>query len=156
MKSGLFTINDIMKKMENYCMYQERCHQEIENKLNEFNLIPQAKEAILLHLLENNYLNEERFSKAFARGKFTVKKWGKQRIIRELRSKNISDYNIKSALTEIDEDDYRNTFDELAEKRLKEIKERNIYKKRKKLADYLLYRGWESDIVYSKVTELIK
>ena len=145
-----------MKKMENYCVYQERCHQEIENKLKEFNLIPQAKEAILLHLLENNYLNEERFSKAFARGKFTVKKWGKQRIVRELRSKNISDYNIKSALTEIDEDDYRNTFDELAEKRLKEIKERNIYKKRKKLADYLLYRGWESDIVYSKVTELIK
>ena len=156
MKSGLFTINDIMKKMENYCVYQERCHQEIENKLKEFNLIPQAKEAVLLHLLENNYLNEERFSKAFARGKFTVKKWGKQRIIRELRSKNISDYNIKSALTEIDEDDYRNTFDELAEKRLKEIKERNIYKKRKKLADYLLYRGWESDMVYSKVTELIK
>lgn len=156
MKSGLFTINDIMKKMENYCVYQERCHQEIENKLKEFNLIPQAKEAILLHLLENNYLNEERFSKAFARGKFTIKKWGKQRIVRELRLKNISDYNIKSALKEIDEDDYINTFDELAEKRLKEIKERNIYKKRKKLADYLLYRGWESDIVYSKVTELIK
>jgi regulatory protein len=145
-----------MKKMENYCMYQERCHQEIENKLKEFNLIPQAKEAILLHLLENNYLNEERFSKAFARGKFTIKKWGKQRIVRELRLKNISDYNIKSALKEIDEDDYINTFDELAEKRLKEIKERNIYKKRKKLADYLLYRGWESDMVYSKVTELIK
>jgi regulatory protein len=156
MKSGLFTINDIMKKMENYCVYQERCHQEIENKLKEFNLIPQAKEAILLHLLENNYLNEERFSKAFARGKFTIKKWGKQRIVRELRLKNISDYNIKSALKEIDEDDYINTFDELAEKRLKEIKERNIYKKRKKLADYLLYRGWESDMVYSKVTELIK
>ncbi|MCB0458491.1 MAG: regulatory protein RecX [Flavobacteriaceae bacterium] len=156
MKSGLFTINDIMKKMENYCVYQERCHQEIENKLKEFNLIPQAKEAVLLHLLENNYLNEERFSKAFARGKFTIKKWGKQRIIRELKLKNISEYNIKSALKEIDEDDYRNTFDELAEKRLKEIKERNIYKKRKKLADYLLYRGWESDMVYSKVTELIK
>ena len=156
MKSSLFTINDIMKKMENYCVYQERCHQEVENKLKEFNLIPEAKEVILLHLLENNYLNEERFSKAFARGKFTIKKWGKQRIVRELRLKNISDYNIKSALKEIDDNDYINTFDELAEKRLKEIKERNIYKKRKKLADYLLYRGWESDMVYSKVTELIK
>ena len=142
--------------MENYCVYQERCHQEVENKLKEFNLIPEAKEVILLHLLENNYLNEERFSKAFARGKFTIKKWGKQRIVRELRLKNISDYNIKSALKEIDDNDYINTFDELAEKRLKEIKERNIYKKRKKLADYLLYRGWESDMVYSKVTELIK
>lgn len=156
MKSSLFTINDIMKKMENYCVYQERCHQEVENKLKEFNLIPEAKESILLHLLENNYLNEERFSKAFARGKFTIKKWGKQRIVRELRLKNISDYNIKSALKEIDDNDYINTFDELAEKRLKEIKERNIYKKRKKLADYLLYRGWESDMVYNKVTELIK
>jgi regulatory protein len=145
-----------MKKMENYCVYQERCHQEVENKLKEFNLIPEAKESILLHLLENNYLNEERFSKAFARGKFTIKKWGKQRIVRELRLKNISDYNIKSALKEIDDNDYINTFDELAEKRLKEIKERNIYKKRKKLADYLLYRGWESDMVYNKVTELIK
>jgi regulatory protein len=145
-----------MKKMENYCVYQERCHQEVENKLKEFNLIPEAKESILLHLLENNYLNEERFSKAFARGKFTIKKWLKQRIVRELRLKNISDYNIKSALKEIDDNDYINTFDELAEKRLKEIKERNIYKKRKKLADYLLYRGWESDMVYNKVTELIK
>ena len=118
-------------------------------------LIDKAKEIILLHLLEHDFLNEERFSKTYARGKFRIKKWGKRRIGRELKSKNISDYNIKSAMKEIDEAEYYTTFDKLAEKRFLELTETDIYKKRKKLANYLLYRGWESDLVYKKVVELI-
>ena len=118
-------------------------------------LITEAKEYILLHLLEHDFLNEERFSKSFARGKFRIKKWGKQRIVRELKFRNISDYNIKSALDEINNDEYSNTFNGIAKKRLAAIKEGNIYKKRKKLADYLLYRGWETELVYKKVIELI-
>ena len=118
-------------------------------------LITEAKEYILLHLLEHDFLNEERFSKSFARGKFRIKKWGKQRIVRELKFRNISDYNIKSALDEINNDEYNNTFNEIAKKRHATIKESNIYKKRKKLADYLLYRGWETELVYKKVIELI-
>ena len=145
-----------IKKMEHYCSYQERCHQEVENKLRGMNLIEKVKETIILHLLEHDFLNEERFSKTFARGKFRIKKWGKQRIKRGFKARNISEYNIISGLAEITEDEYIKTFEELAYKRFSEIKETNIYKKRKKIADYLLYRGWESDLVYNKVLELVK
>ncbi len=150
-----YTVEEAQKKMENYCAYQERCHKEVENKLFEMNLIPLAKEQIILHLLKHNFLNEERFSKAFARGKFNIKKWGKVRIVRELKFRYISAYNIKSALTEIDEVKYYKTFNQLAQKRFDAIKESNPYKKRKKLADYLLYRGWETDLVYQKIKELM-
>ena len=151
----IYTVEKTKKKMEYYCAYQERCHQEVENKLIKEGVTGEAKEYILLYLLENDFLNEERFSKAFARGKFRIKKWGKQRIIRELKFRNISDYNIASALKEIDEDEYYTTFDELARKRILNSKETDSYKKRKKLADYLLYRGWEATLVYDKVMELI-
>ena len=154
-KNKSFTVKEATRKMESYCAYQERCHKEVEIRLKEMNLIDLAKEVIILHLLEHDFLNEERFSKTFARGKFRIKKWGKQRITRELRMKSISDYNIKSALKEIDDVEYYKTFDELAEKRLLELNETDVYKKRKKMADYLLYRGWETALVYKKITELI-
>jgi regulatory protein len=154
-KNKSFTVKEATRKMESYCAYQERCHKEVELRLKEMNLIDLAKEVIILHLLEHDFLNEERFSKTFARGKFRIKKWGKQRIMRELRMKSISDYNIKSALKEIDDVEYYKTFDELAEKRLLELNETDVYKKRKKMADYLLYRGWETALVYKKITELI-
>ncbi|APG66134.1 recombinase RecX [Tenacibaculum todarodis] len=150
-----FTVEEIKRKIEHYCAYQDRCHKEVEAKLKEYSVIPEARELILLSLMNDNFLNEERFSKSFARGKFRIKKWGKQRIVRELKFKDISAYNIKTALKEIDEVEYINSFNELAEKRLKQITETDIYKKRKKLADYLLYRGWESSLVYAKINELI-
>lgn len=150
-----YTIDEALKRMENYCVYQERCHKEVEEKLIEMRLIPEAKEKIILHLIENNFLNETRFAQAFARGKFRIKKWGKQRISRELKFRNISAYNIKVALEQISFDEYEDTLNKLAAQRLSQIQEKNKYKKRKKLADYLLYRGWESDLVYEKITTLI-
>jgi len=151
-----YTVNEALKRMENYCAYQERCHKEVDSKLFEMNMIDLAKEEIILHLLKHNFLNEERFAKVYARGKFNIKKWGKIRIVRELKFRNISAYNIKSALTEIDIDDYLITFNTLAEKKHQNIKESNPYKKSKKLTDYLLYRGWETDLVYKKVKELMQ
>ncbi|WP_062056906.1 regulatory protein RecX [Aquimarina longa] len=149
------TVVEATRKMEHYCAYQERCHKDIEHKLRTMTLIPEAKEKIILHLLEHNFLNEERFAKSFARGKFNIKKWGKQRIIRELKFREISAYNIKTALKEISEIDYHNTFHELAEKKYNTIIALDKNKKRKKLADFLLYRGWETHLVYEKVNELI-
>ncbi len=151
-----YTVEDAKRALEKYCAYQERCHKEVEQKLYDYNMIPEAKELIIVHLIEHNFLNEERFAKSYARGKFRIKKWGKQRITRELKFRNISAYNIKSALKEINENDYFSTFNTLAEKRFNSIKEPNIYKKKKKLADYLLYRGWESNLVYEKINSLIK
>jgi len=153
---NLLPIEQVIKKLEYYCAYQERCHQEVENKLYAMKLDKNSKETIMLHLLENDFLNEERFAKVFVRGKFRIKKWGNRRIEKELKTRNISEYNIRSGLKEISESDYLKSFNELAKKRISQIKETNVYKKRKKLADYLLYRGWESDLVYNKVMELVK
>lgn len=155
MNKKVYQIDEARLKMERYCAYQERCHQEVEMKLREMQLIPEAVEKILLHLLENDFINETRFAKAFTRGKFSIKKWGRNRITNELKKRKISEYNIIQALQEIDDSDYTKTLDALAEKRLKQITEKNKYKKRKKLADYLLYRGWESDLVYEKTINLV-
>jgi len=143
------------KKLEYYCAYQERCKQDVKNKLISMNISSHHIETIIQHLIENDFLNEERFAKAFCRGKFRIKKWGRQRIKRELKGKYITNEIINLALQEINEIEYHKTFNDLAKKRFLEIKENNIYKKRKKLADYLSYRGWESDAVYKKVLELI-
>ena len=152
----IHTVDEALTKLINYSVYRERYHKEVEQKLNEMRMIPEAKEKIIMHLIEHDLLNEERFAKAFARGKFRIKKWGKQRIIRELKYKGISKYNIDSALMEISDGDYLATFHELAEKKFNSITESNKNKKKKKLIDYLMYRGWENHLIYDKVNELIK
>jgi len=119
-------------------------------------MIPEAIDQIISHLIQENYLNEERFARAFARGKFRIKKWGRNRIVSELKQRSISKFNIKAALSEIDSDEYEATFDQLAEKRMAEIKEKHPQKRKKKLVDFLLYRGWESGLVYEKARELIR
>lgn len=152
-----YTVEEATSKLEGYCAYQERCHKEVNQKLRDMRMIPEAIDNIILHLLQHNFLNETRFAQAFARGKFNHKKWGKQRIVRELKFRDISKYNIDLGLKEISDEDYENTFNELALKRFQQLSsEKNLQKKRKKFVDYLLYRGWESFLVYDKVRELIK
>lgn len=151
-----YSVDEAQKKLENYCAYQERCHKEVRAKLRNMNMIPEAIDTIMVHLIEHNFLNEERFAKAFVSGKFRIKKWGKNRLIRELKFREISKYSIDVALKEIDLDDYYNTLDELTKKRIAQVKETNGYKKKKKVADYLLYRGWESHLVYEKLKEYLK
>ena len=119
-------------------------------------MIPEAIDHIIGHLIQNNYLNEQRFAKSFASGKFRIKKWGRNRIIRELKQREISNYAIKSALSQIEEVEYLKMFHDLATKRWLQITDQNIQKKKRKLADYLLYRGWESNLVYSKIMELTR
>jgi regulatory protein len=153
--SKTYTVDEAQKRLESYCAYQERCHKEVTQKLYDMKMIPEARDQIIVHLLQHNFLNEERFAKAFVRGKFRIKKWGKQRIQLELRRKDISKTIISIALKEISDDDYYSTFNDLAEKKAENIRETNTQKKRKKLADYLFYRGWESHLVYDKIRELI-
>ncbi len=151
-----YTVDEAQRKLENYCAYQERCHKEVRTKLKDMKMIPEAIDKIMVHLIDHNFLNEERFAKAFVRGKFRIKKWGKNRLVRELKFKDISKYAIDAALKEINDDDYFETLDELTQKRIAQVNEKNIYKKKKKVADYLLYRGWESNLVYEKINEYIK
>lgn len=154
MQNKVFTVDEIKRKLEQYCVYQDRCHKEVEQKMREYNLIPEAKEMILLSLLQDNFLNEERFAKSFARGKFRIKHWGKQRIVRELKFRNISSYNIKTALKEIDEQEYLKTIYSITEKRNEAISEPNIYKRKRKLIDFLMRKGYENELIYKTVDEV--
>ncbi|MDO4229329.1 MAG: regulatory protein RecX [Capnocytophaga sp.] len=149
-----YTVEEAKRKLEAFCAYQERYHKEVINKLQQMRMIPLAIDEIVVHLIQNGFLNEERFAKSFARGKFRYKKWGRVRIKQELKHRGLSVYVIQSALEEIDDEEYIEVFEALAEKKQAEIKEKNLYKAKRKLADYLLYRGWESDLVYDKINEL--
>jgi regulatory protein len=122
----------------------------------EYNLIPEAKELILLSLMKDNFLNEERFSKSFARGKFRMKSWGKQRIIRELKLRDISAYNIKTALKEIEEEEYIKTIYRITENRNNVTSETNTYKRKKKLVDFLMRKGFENELIFKTVNEVVK
>lgn len=154
MQKKSFTIEEIQRKIEQYCIYQDRCHKEVEKKLKEFTLIPEAKEQILINLLQDNFLNEERFAKSFARGKFRIKHWGKQRITRELKFREISSYNIKTALKEIDEQEYLQTIHNITEKRKQITTESNPYKLKQKLIGFLQRKGYEMDLVYKVVNDI--
>ncbi|WNH13821.1 regulatory protein RecX [Thalassobellus suaedae] len=151
-----YTVQEATKKLEHYCAYQERCHQEVRQKLEGMYMIPEAIDVIIVHLIKHNFLNEERFAKTFVQGKFRIKSWGINRLSFELKKKNVSKCNINLAISEIENEEYVEVFDGLAEKRANLLKETNIYKKRKKFIDYFLYRGWEPYLVYEKANELIK
>jgi len=149
-----YTVEEATKKLEHYCAYQERCHDEVIQKLKSYNMIPQAIDTIVVHLLDNNFLNEERFACSFARGKFRIKHWGKRRITNELKARNISKYNIDRALKEISTDEYYTTFHLIADKQWEASTEVNIMKRKKKVMDYLLRKGYESNIVQEKLSDL--
>ena len=145
------TLKEAQLKLEYYCSYQERCHQEVIQKANDLGMKSHETDAIVVHLIQNNFLNEERFARSFARGKHRIKLWGKNRIVNELKQRQISAPNIKCALTEIAEEEYEEAFDKLAERHWGTIKENNLQKKKKKFCDYLLRKGWESNLVYEKL-----
>jgi regulatory protein len=151
-----YTLQEATKKLEHYCAYQERCHKEVRQKLEDMHMIPEAIDVIMVHLLQHNFLNEERFAKTFVSGKFKIKAWGRRRLTYELKKKDISKVNINQALATISEAEYNEFFSYLSEKKANSIKETNIFKKKKKFTDYFLYRGWESYLVYEKANELIK
>jgi len=150
------THNEAQLKLEYYCSYQERCHLEVVQKLYDLGMKSNEVDAIVVYLLQNNFLNEERFARSFSRGKHRIKTWGKIRIVNELKQRQISVNNIKCALSEISEEEYQDTFDKLAERHWETIREINIQKKKKKFCDYLLRKGWESNLVYGKMKDLEK
>lgn len=152
----LFSYVEIRKKLEHYCAYQDRCHQEVYQKMFSFNLSAHEKEELMVYLIDNNFLNEERFAQSFVRGKHNYKKWGKVRITNELKARNISSTIIKIALKEINDSLYFETFDDLANKHWETISENNLMKKRKKFCDYFMRKGWENELIYEKVKELEK
>jgi regulatory protein len=153
---SIFTIKEATSKLEHFCAYQERCHAEVISKLYSLKMTPDEIDAVVVQLIENNFLNETRFACSFARGKHRIKQWGKIRITNELKMKQISSTNITLALKEISSEEYEETFIQLSERCWNNLREKNTLKKRKKFCDYMLRRGYESFLVYDKVTQLEK
>jgi regulatory protein len=153
-KKTTLTTNEIISKLEYYCSYQDRCHKEVEQKLRSFTLLPELKEQIIVHLIENKYIDEERFSKSFTRGKHNYKGWGKNRIVQELKFRDISKRNIDLALLELPNDIYLANFHTLSEKNWNAIKERKGQKKNKKFVDFLLRKGYETSLIFEKLKQL--
>ena len=150
-----FTPEQSLSKIKQYCAYQERCHSEVKTKLYSFGLNKNEVEEIVYLLITENYLNEERFAIMYAGGKFRMKQWGKNKIKQFLKFKQVSDYCIKKALMEIDEKDYRNTFYKLADQKIKSLKgEKNIFTKKRKLQDFLIRKGYESQLITEVVNDL--
>ena len=150
MEKKSFTFDEIKQKLVNYCVYQDRCHAEVEQKMKEFLLIDEAKEEILLYLMKENYLNEERFTRSHIRGKFYIKHWGKTKIKMHLRQKQISEKMISSCFDEIDEDDYRKTIVRIYEDYSSKQKGLKEYQKKSKTIKYLISRGFE----YEKINDI--
>ena len=147
------SVNDAIKKLEYYCSYQDRCYKEVTMKLKSLGMFQTAIDHILDHLVANNFLNEERFAKSFARGKHKFKQWGKRRIEQELKFRDISSYNIKTALKEI-ESDYLNNFYALAERKWQNITEPSLEKKKRKWVDFLMRKGYESNLIFEFLKDL--
>ena len=147
-KSIKLTPQQALLKMANYCAYQERCHSEAKNKLAELGIYYENADQIIAELITQNYLNEERFAKAYAGGKFRIKKWGRNKIKQELKQKQVSDYCIQQGLKEIDADDYLVTLKKEAKEKYEKVKDKNVLIKNNKTAQYLMSRGFEADLVW--------
>lgn len=138
-----YTFEEIKQKLVQYCAYQDRCHQEVEQKMKDFLLIPEAKEEILLYLMKENYLNEERFTRSYIRGKFYMKNWGRNKIRMHLKQKGISEKLISRCMDEIDATDYEKTLRKLFETYHSKLKGLKDYQKIIKTTKYLLSKGYE-------------
>ena len=151
----IITQKDIaLQKLMHYCAYQERCHQEVRSKLLSLEIYGDDLEEIIAELITENFLNEERFAKAYAGGKFRIKKWGKIRIKQELKKRKISDYCIKKAMQEIDEEGYMEGLYALIEKKRKTEKETNEFKLKGRLAKYAMSKGFESYLVWQALKDI--
>ena len=153
---NVLSLDELKNRMERYCAYQERCHQEVKTKLRKIGAFGDDSDVVISHLIKNDYLNETRFAVLYARSKFSIKKWGKKRIINELKQRKITIYNINKSLEQITEEDYILTFNTLAGKRWKQLKKKKepLSQQKKKLINYLQYRGWENDLIFELLNKL--
>jgi regulatory protein len=142
------TRTEALAKLQRYCAYQDRCHAEVRTKLIELGCYGQDLEDVMASLIEEKFLDEERFARSFARGKFRMKQWGRNRILQELKQRQISDYCIRKAMEEINEQDYLKTLKEVLEKRAGQIAEVDDFARKGKLAQYAMSRGFEGEIVW--------
>jgi regulatory protein len=151
-----FTPAQAKEKIKHYCAYSERCHSEVREKLFGYGLNGQEADQILSYLIEENYLNEERFAQQFAGGHFRMKQWGRVKITHALKSRGISDYCIKKGLSEIEEGQYLETFEKLARQKWQSTRGQLPATRWAKTRQFLLQRGFESSLVLETLKKLQK
>lgn len=151
MQKKHLTKEQALQKLRQFCSYQERSHSEVQQKLWDLGVWRQEHDALIAALIEDDYLNEERFAKQYAGGKFRMKGWGRKKIYFGLKEKGVGDYLIKQALNQIDDEAYHNTLNSLAEKKYESLKGEQYLVRKKKTVDYLLQKGYEPNLVSAVV-----
>ncbi len=155
MSKKVYTVSEAKLKAERYCVYQDRCQFEVEGKLKELGMIPLAIDEIMIDLIQNDFVNEERFARSYARGKYRIKKWGRIKIKQGLKSKRISEYCIKKAWNEIDQEEYYSILLNLANNKWNLVGGEN-YVKYGKVKRFLWSKGFENDLITEVLSDLIK
>lgn len=148
--------DDAIQKLQHFCAYQDRCHAEVRQKLIRLGVYGDELEEIIATLIEENFLNEERFARSYVRGKFRMRQWGRQRIVRELKTRNISAYCIRKGLEEIEEETYQKVLLEVLEKKKEKTIAVNTYSLKNKVAAYAIQRGYEPDLVWKLIPKIIE
>jgi len=146
----------ILQKLRKYCDYQDRCHEEVRTKLLNIKVYGDELEEVMATLITEDYLNEERYARSYARGKFRMKRWGKRKILQHLKFKKISAYCIKKAMTEIDDDEYRNTLETLLSKYIEKQSEANPFLLYQKAQKHGISKGYENALIKEVLQDLIK
>jgi len=145
---------EALKKLQSYCAYQDRCHKEVRSKLLDLGVYGDDLEEVIVELIEEKFLDEERFACSFARGKFRYKKWGRMKIKQELKRKDISAYCLKKAMEEIEEEDYLDTLDGLIQKKNSQLADTNDYHRKQKIAQFVFRKGYESNLIWERINEI--
>ncbi|NJL75955.1 MAG: RecX family transcriptional regulator [Saprospiraceae bacterium] len=155
MKNKFISTSEALQKLQHYCAYQERCHQEVRQKLLDLGVYGDRLEEVMVALIEDNFLNEERFARTFARGKFEFKNWGKIKIVQELKKRHITSYCIQKGLEEIENSQYETKLYVLIAKKSATLEYENEYERKAKLAAYALQKGFESEKVWETVQRFL-
>jgi len=154
MQKKFLTKEEALQKLRQYCAYQERSHYEVQQKLYELGIRKTEHDEIIATLIEEDYLNEERFAIQFVGGKFRMKDWGRKKIYYALKEKKVSEYSIKKAMKEIDENIYQETLRELGEKKYESLKDEQYLARKRKTIDFLLQKGYEYELVTAAVNSI--
>jgi len=149
----VYDIKIAIERLKNYCALQDRCQWNVTQKMKEWGLLEMTQNHILEILIQEKYVDEERFAQSFCRGKFLIKKWGKVKITNELKKKKISDICIKKGLEEIDITEYDLLLENLLTKKNDTLRDKNHFTRKSKLARFLIQRGFEGNLVWDKIRE---
>lgn len=145
------TPDEVKKKILRYCTYQERSHYEVKNKLYGYGLFSSEVNELVSYLITEGFLSEERFARAFAGGKFRMKKWGRIKIVRELERHNLTANCIRLGLKEIEDGDYQQTLSAIIQRKAEQSADANLFIKRDKIARYTIQKGFEPELVWAEI-----